>query len=243
MEKKIEKVPDHLAVIMDGNGRWAKKKGKNRVFGHTKGVIAVRKIVEESVRLKIKYLTLYAFSTENWKRPQEEISILMRLLVKSLRNEFKKFIKNKIRLNVIGNISSLPKSVQKELSYVLKKTSKNEQMTLTLALSYGGREEIEKAFKEISAKVKNNIIPVEKIDQSTINEHLYTENLPDVDLLIRTSGEKRISNFLLWKIAYAELYFSEVHWPDFDKKNLHDALLNYQKRERRFGKTSDQLHI
>ncbi len=243
MEKKIEKVPDHLAVIMDGNGRWAKKKGKNRVFGHTKGVIAVRKIVEESVRLKIKYLTLYAFSTENWKRPQEEISILMRLLVKSLRNEFEKFIKNKIRLNVIGNISSLPKSVQKELSYVLKKTSKNEQMTLTLALSYGGREEIEKAFKEISSKVKNNIIPLEKIDQSTINEHLYTENLPDVDLLIRTSGEKRISNFLLWKIAYAELYFSEVHWPDFDKKNLHDALLNYQKRERRFGKTSDQLHI
>ena len=151
MEKKIGKVPDHLAIIMDGNGRWAKKKGKNRVFGHTKGVIAVRKIVEESVRLKIKYLTLYAFSTENWKRPQEEISILMRLLVKSLRNEFKKFIKNKIRLNVIGNISSLPKSVQKELSYVLKKTSKNEQMTLTLALSYGGKEEIEKAFKEISA--------------------------------------------------------------------------------------------
>jgi undecaprenyl diphosphate synthase len=243
MEKKIVKIPRHLAVIMDGNGRWAKKKGKNRVFGHTKGVVAVREIVEESVRLKIKYLTLYAFSTENWKRPKEEISILMQLLVKSLRNEFKKFIKNKIRLNVIGNISLLPKPVQKELSHVLKETEKNKQMVLTLALSYGGREEIEKAFKEISIKVKNNIIPIEKIDQSTINDHLYAKNLPDVDLLIRTSGEKRISNFLLWQIAYAELYFSEILWPDFSKKNLHEALLSYQKRERRFGKTSDQLLI
>ncbi|MBJ25711.1 MAG: di-trans,poly-cis-decaprenylcistransferase [Flavobacteriaceae bacterium] len=241
MENKIIKVPNHLAVIMDGNGRWAKKRNKNRVFGHTKGINAVRKIVEESIRLEIKYLTLYAFSTENWNRPKEEISILMQLLMKSLKNEFKKFIKNKIKLNVIGNISLLPESVKEELSYVLKKTSKNNQLILTLALSYSGREEIENAMKKICFKVKNNIIPIEKIDQSTINEHLYTENLPDVDLLIRTSGEKRISNFLLWQIAYAELYFSEVLWPDFNEKNLHEAILNYQKRERRFGKTSDQI--
>mgnify|MGYP001174814471 FL=1 len=242
MENKILKVPHHLAVIMDGNGRWAKRRNKNRVFGHSKGINAVRKIVEESVRLKIKYLTLYAFSAENWNRPEEEISILMQLLLKSLKNEFKKFVKNKIKLNVVGNISLLPKSVKEELSYVLKETSKNKQLVLTLALSYSGREEIQNALKKICAKVKNNIIPIEKIDQSTINEHLYTENLPDVDLLIRTSGEKRISNFLLWKIAYAELYFSEVLWPDFNEKNLHEAILNYQNRERRFGKTSDQLY-
>ena len=242
MENKILKVPHHLAVIMDGNGRWAKKRNKNRVFGHSKGINAVRKIVEESIRLKIKYLTLYAFSAENWNRPEEEISILMQLLLKSLKNEFKKFVKNKIKLNVVGNISLLPKSVKEELSYVLKETSKNKQLVLTLALSYSGREEIQNALKKIFAKVKNNIIPIEKIDQSTINEHLYTENLPDVDLLIRTSGEKRISNFLLWKIAYAELYFSEVLWPDFNEKNLHEAILNYQNRERRFGKTSDQLY-
>ena len=234
--------PNHIAIIMDGNGRWAKKRNKNRVFGHSKGINAVRKIVEESVRLKIKYLTLYAFSAENWNRPEEEISILMQLLLKSLKNEFKKFVKNKIKLNVVGNISLLPKSVKEELSYVLKETSKNKQLVLTLALSYSGREEIQNALKKICAKVKNNIIPIEKIDQSTINEHLYTENLPDVDLLIRTSGEKRISNFLLWKIAYAELYFSEVLWPDFNEKNLHEAILNYQNRERRFGKTSDQLY-
>ena len=241
MGNKIIKVPNHLAVIMDGNGRWAKKRNKNRVYGHTKGIIAVRKIVEESVRLEIKYLTLYAFSTENWNRPEKEITILMQLLLKSLKNEFKKFVKNKIKLNVIGNISLLPKSVKEELSHVLKKTSENNQLVLTLALSYSGREEIQSAMKKICAKVKNNIIPIEKIDQSTINEHLYTENLPDVDLLIRTSGEKRISNFLLWQIAYAELYFSEVLWPDFNEKNLHEAILNYQKRERRFGKTSDQM--
>ena len=242
MENKILKVPHHLAVIMDGNGRWAKKRNKNRVFGHSKGINAVRKIVEESIRLKIKYLTLYAFSAENCNRPEEEISILMQLLLKSLKNEFKKFVKNKIKLNVVGNISLLPKSVKEELSYVLKETSKNKQLVLTLALSYSGREEIQNALKKICAKVKNNIIPIEKIDQSTINEHLYTENLPDVDLLIRTSGEKRISNFLLWKLAYAELYFSEVLWPDFNEKNLHEAILNYQNRERRFGKTSDQLY-
>ncbi|MFL2587357.1 MAG: isoprenyl transferase [Flavobacteriaceae bacterium TMED121] len=234
-------IPSHLAIIMDGNGRWAEQKGKKRIFGHRNGVKAVQKVVEEAVDLKIKHLTLYAFSTENWNRPSEEIGVLMKLLVNSLKNEFEKLLKNRIKLNVIGNIDKLPNIVQDELNYVIKKTKNNNQMTLTLALSYGGREEIASTFKRLAIKVKNNIISPEKIDQSIINEHLYTQNLPDVDLLIRTSGEKRISNFLLWQIAYAELYFSKVLWPDFNKRHLHKAIINYQKRERRFGKTGEQL--
>ena len=241
MREYKNEIPQHLAIIMDGNGRWAKNKGKNRLFGHTKGVKAVQEVVEECAVLKIKYLTLYAFSTENWNRPEEEIGILMKLLLSSLKSEFEKLLKNRIKLNVIGNTDQLPLSVQKELDYVIKQTENNSEMTLTLALSYGGREEIESAIKQLAVKVKNNIISPEKIDQSIINEHLYTRNLPDVDLLIRTSGEKRISNFLLWQIAYAELYFSKVLWPDFRKKHLHKAIINYQKRERRFGKTSEQL--
>ncbi len=234
-------IPQHLAIIMDGNGRWAEKKGKSRIIGHRNGVKAVQVVVEEAVHLKIKYLTLYAFSTENWSRPQEEIGVLMNLLVNSLKSEFEKLLKNRIKLNVIGNISQLPKKVRDELNYVINKTRDNREMTLTLALSYGGREELSTALRRVAIKVKNNIISPEKIDQSIINEHLYTQNLPDVDLLIRTSGEKRISNFLLWQIAYAELYFSKVLWPDFNKKDLHKAIINYQKRERRFGKTSEQL--
>tara|TARA_A200000113_G_scaffold220335_1_gene230339 strand:+ start:526 stop:1263 length:738 start_codon:yes stop_codon:yes gene_type:complete len=234
-------IPQHLAIIMDGNGRWAEKKGKSRIIGHRNGVKAVQVVVEEAVHLKIKYLTLYAFSTENWSRPQEEIGVLMNLLVNSLKSEFEKLLKNRIKLNVIGNISQLPKKVRDELNYVINKTRDNREMTLTLALSYGGREELSTALRRLAIKVKNNIISPEKIDQSIINEHLYTQNLPDVDLLIRTSGEKRISNFLLWQIAYAELYFSKVLWPDFNKKDLHKAIINYQKRERRFGKTSEQL--
>ena len=241
MREYKNEIPQHLAIIMDGNGRWAKNKGKNRLFGHTKGVKAVQEVVEECAVLKIKYLTLYAFSTENWNRPEEEIGVLMKLLLSSLKSEFEKLLKNRIKLNVIGNTDQLPLSVQKELDYVIKQTENNSEMTLTLALSYGGREEIESAIKQLAVKVKNNIISPEKIDQSIINEHLYTRDLPDVDLLIRTSGEKRISNFLLWQIAYAELYFSKVLWPDFRKKHLHKAIINYQKRERRFGKTSDQL--
>ena len=232
-------IPQHLAIIMDGNGRWAEKKGKSRIIGHRNGVKAVQVVVEEAVHLKIKYLTLYAFSTENWSRPQEEIGVLMNLLVNSLKSEFEKLLKNRIKLNVIGNISQLPKKVRDELNYVINKTRDNREMTLTLALSYGGREELSTALRRLAIKVKNNIISPEKIDQSIINEHLYTQNLPDVDLLIRTSGEKRISNFLLWQIAYAELYFSKVLWPDFNKKDLHKAIINYQKRERRFGKTSE----
>ena len=241
MREYKNEIPQHLAIIMDGNGRWAKNKGKNRLFGHTKGVKAVQEVVEECAVLKIKYLTLYAFSTENWNRPEEEIGVLMKLLLSSLKSEFEKLLKNRIKLNVIGNMDQLPMSVQKELDYVIKQTENNSEMTLTLALSYGGREEIERAIKQLAVKVKNNIISPEKIDQSIINEHLYTRDLPDVDLLIRTSGEKRISNFLLWQIAYAELYFSKVLWPDFRKKHLHKAIINYQKRERRFGKTSEQL--
>ncbi len=234
-------MPKHLAIIMDGNGRWAEKKGKNRIQGHSHGVKAVQEVVEEAVQLKIEHLTLYAFSTENWSRPQEEIGVLMKLLVSTLKSEFEKLLKNRIKLNVIGNLHQLPKIVQKELLYVVEKTQNNNEMTLTLALSYGGREELANALKQLAVKVKNNIISPEKIDQFIINEHLYTQNLPDVDLLIRTSGEKRISNFLLWQIAYAELYFTKVLWPDFTKKHLHKALTNYQKRERRFGKTSKQL--
>ena len=216
-------------------------KGEKRIFGHRNGVKAVQKVVEEAAELKIKYLTLFAFSTENWKRPREEIGVLMKLLVSSLKSEFEKLLKNRIKLNVIGNIDQLPKIVQDELNYVINKTKNNSKMTLTLALSYGGREELVTTFIKLASKVKNNIISPEKIDQSIINEHLYTHNLPDVDLLIRTSGEKRISNFLLWQIAYAELYFSKILWPDFNKKHLHKAIINYQKRERRFGKTSEQL--
>ena len=234
-------IPKHLAIIMDGNGRWAESKGKNRIHGHSHGVRAVREVVEEAVQLKVEYLTLYAFSTENWSRPKEEIGVLMKLLVNTLRSEFEKLLQNRIKLNVIGNIGQLPEIVQNELEYVMKQTQNNNEMTLTLALSYGGREELANVLKQLVIKVKNNIISAENINQSIINEHLYTQNLPDVDLLIRTSGEKRISNFMLWQIAYAELYFSKVLWPDFTKDHLHEALVSYQKRERRFGKTSKQL--
>tara|TARA_R110002051_G_scaffold159536_1_gene230864 strand:- start:8941 stop:9684 length:744 start_codon:yes stop_codon:yes gene_type:complete len=235
------KVPNHLAIIMDGNGRWAKKHGKIRVFGHENGVKTVKKTVESCAAAGISYLTLYTFSTENWNRPKFEIDTLMRLLVSSLKKELATFMENNIALNAIGNLDSLPQKARKELVEVIQKTSKNTGLTLTLALSYGAREEIKNAIQAISTKVKNNIISVENIDETIINNHLYTHNLPDVDLLIRTSGEHRISNFLLWQIAYAELYFTEVLWPDFTEQHLVEAILNYQNRERRFGKTSEQL--
>ncbi|WP_394370247.1 isoprenyl transferase [Zobellia russellii] len=235
-------MPSHLAIIMDGNGRWAKKQGKLRVFGHENGVKTVRATVENCVKLKLKYLTLYTFSTENWKRPKIEIDTLMKLLVSSLKKELKTFSENNIRLNAIGDIESLPKKANKELKEVMEKTRENTGMTLTLALSYGAREELKSAVKQISAKVKNNIISIENIDETIINNHLYTHDLPDVDLLIRTSGEHRISNFLLWQIAYAELYFVDVFWPDFSSQHLAEAIKSYQNRERRFGKTSEQLN-
>ncbi len=236
-----ESLPNHLAIIMDGNGRWAKQKGFLRIIGHENGAKSVRTTVETCTKLGIKNLTLYAFSTENWNRPKLEVDSLMKLLVKSLKRELKTFIKHEIALNAIGNLASLPHSVQKELNEVIDKTKNNSRMTLTLALSYGAREEIINATKQICQKVKNNIISIANIDESIINEHLYTHNLPDVDLVIRTSGEQRISNFLLWQIAYAEFYFTEVLWPDFTQDHLCQALLSYQNRERRFGKTSEQI--
>ena len=236
-----KKLPHHLAIIMDGNGRWAKLHGLFRNKGHEKGANAVRDVVEACAEINIPYLTLYAFSTENWSRPKLEVELLMKLLVSSLKKELKTLQKNDVKLHAIGNLEALPKKTQKELRDVIEKTSQNTKMTLTLALSYGSREEILKTIKEISLKVKNNLISPQNIDESLINSHLYTRNLPDVDLLIRTSGEQRISNFLLWQIAYAELYFTETLWPDYSKDNLFEAILNYQNRERRFGKTSEQL--
>lgn len=236
-----ERLPKHLAIIMDGNGRWAKKQGMMRVFGHENGAKSVRAVVEGSARLGIENLTLYAFSTENWNRPKSEIDTLMKLLLRFLRSEFKSIHENNIRLNTIGNLDRLPPKVYKELTEAIAKTQNNSRMTLTVALSYGSREEIISSIRDISTKVKNNIISISDIDESIINQHLYTHNLPDVDLLIRTSGEHRISNFLLWQIAYAELYFTDVLWPDFTEQHLHQAILSYQKRERRFGKTSEQI--
>ncbi len=243
LKKNIQKgrLPKHVAIIMDGNGRWAKKQGLARTFGHEKGTKSVREAVEGCANLGIENLTLYAFSTENWNRPKLEIRTLMRLLVSSLKKEIKTLQDNNIKLCTIGNLSTLPVKVHKELSEVMEKTKLNDRMTLTVALSYGSREELINTVKEISVKVKNNVISPEKIDESIINEHLYTRNLPDVDLLIITSGEQRISNFLLWQIAYAELYFTNTLWPDFNKEDLYQAIIEYQKRERRFGKTSEQI--
>ena len=236
-----QNLPKHLAIIMDGNGRWAKQKGLLRAIGHENGTKSVRITVESCAKLGIENLTLYAFSTENWNRPKLEVNTLMKLLVHSLKNELKTLQDNNIRLNSIGNLEKLPKSILKELNEVIEITKNNSRMTLTLALSYGSREELINVVKNVSDKVKNNIISVDSIDESIINQHLYTHNLPDVDLLIRTSGERRISNFMLWQICYAELYFSDVLWPDFKENDLYEAIVSYQKRERRFGKTSEQI--
>jgi len=237
----LMKLPEHLAIIMDGNGRWAKKQGLLRAIGHESGTKSVKSNIETCAKIGIKYLTLYAFSTENWNRPLLEVETLMRILIKALKKELKTLQDNNIKLNAIGNLDKLPRTAQKELLDVIDKTKNNTRMTLTLALSYGSREELINVVKSISDKVKNNIISIDSIDGSIINEHLYTQNLPDVDLLIRTSGEHRISNFLLWQIAYAELYFTDILWPDFKEQDLYEAIISYQKRERRFGKTSEQV--
>jgi undecaprenyl diphosphate synthase len=236
-----DNLPKHLAIIMDGNGRWAKQKGLLRAFGHENGTKSVRTTVEACAKIGVEYLTLYAFSTENWNRPKLEVDTLMKLLISSLKKELETLQKNNIRLNCIGNIDLLPITAKKELLAVIEKTKNNSRMTLTLALSYGSREELLNAVKIISNKVKNNIISIDTLDESIINQHLYTHNLPDVDLVIRTSGEHRISNFLLWQIAYAEFYFTDVLWPDFKEDDLYEAIISYQKRERRFGKTSEQI--
>ena len=241
--KDIDKsnMPRHVAVIMDGNGRWAKKRGLRRESGHREGRKSVRKIIECCVELGIKNLTLYAFSTENWSRPKLEVDFLMQLLFLSLKDELKTLNKNNIKFETIGNLSRLPKKIGNYLEKVKEETKENSKLTLTLALSYGSRSEIVNVVRELSDKVKNNIIYSKNIDETVINDHLYTRNLPDVDLLIRTSGEKRISNFLLWQIAYSELYFTKKLWPDFRKKDLYKAIVSYQNRERRFGKTSEQI--
>ncbi len=234
-------LPKHVAIIMDGNGRWAKNKGYLRALGHENGSQSVKDIIETCSNLGIKNLTLYTFSSENWDRPKLEIEILMKILVRTLTKDIKMLQKNNIKLRAIGNLDKLPQKVHNVVLEAIDKTKDSTNMILTLALSYGSREEIVDAVRNISDKVKNNIISIDSIDDSIINEHLYTHNLPDVDLLIRTSGEHRISNFLLWQIAYAELYFTNVLWPDFKEQDLYEAIISYQKRERRFGKTSEQV--
>jgi undecaprenyl diphosphate synthase len=233
-------IPKHVAIIMDGNGRWAKKINQKRIFGHKNGTESVRDCISGSIEIGVKNITLYVFSMENWKRPKIEINALMSLLVNSLEKELDSLMKNEIKLSTIGDLNALNKQSKEKLKEVILKTSNNKKLVLTLAISYGSRQEINNAFKLISNKVKNNIISEENIDEKIINEHLYTRNLPNVDLLIRTGGEYRISNFLLWQIAYAELYFSNVLWPDFRKNDFFNAIICYQKRERRFGKISEQ---
>ena len=235
-----DNIPKHVAVIMDGNGRWAKGKGMNRIFGHKNALTAVRETIEAAAELGTEAITLYAFSTENWNRPKIEVNALMSLLISSLNKESVTFKENDVRVNAIGNIKSLPDSAQKTLKQVIKETQNNKKIVLTLALSYGAREEIINTIKNISKKVVNNDLTIEEIDEKIINNHLYTFNLPDVDLMIRTSGEQRVSNFLLWQMAYAELYFTNILWPDFRKEHFYDAIIEYQNRERRFGKTSEQ---
>ena len=236
-----ENIPKHIAVIMDGNGRWAKGKGAKRIFGHQNAIEAVRQTTEECARIGVKYLTLYAFSTENWNRPKAEVNALMTLLVSTIRKETKTLLKNNIKLNAIGNIVELPAKCQKELQESKDLTKDNTTMTLTLALNYGARDEIINAVKSISNKVKSEEILVEDIDNNIFESELYTHDIPDPELMIRTSGEMRISNFLLWQMAYTELYITDVYWPDFRKEHLHEAIENYQGRERRFGKTSEQV--
>jgi undecaprenyl diphosphate synthase len=238
---KQKEVPLHTAIIMDGNGRWAKKQGKDRIEGHKSGVESVRNAVKASIECGVKFLTLYAFSTENWKRPKEEVDALMELLVFAIEKEIPELMKNNIRLNAIGNISSLPDKSRQSLYQSIETTKNNTQLTLTLALSYSSKWEITNACKQIAQKVKQGLLNPEDIDESTIQNHLNTANLPDPELIIRTSGEYRISNFLLWQAAYAEFYFTPVYWPEFTKEEFYKAILDFQKRERRFGKTSEQI--
>lgn len=237
----MSRLPKHIAVIMDGNGRWAKTQGKPRVFGHKNGVDAVREVTEICAEIGVQYLTLYAFSTENWSRPAAEVGALMALLVEAVRNELKTLNKNNIRLQAIGDLNKLPPASRKALMEGIEATKNNTRMTLVLALNYSSRWEIVQASRLIAEDVKLGKLDPASIDEEVFSSYLSTRDIPDPELLIRTSGEQRISNYLLWQIAYAELYFTEVFWPDFKKKNLLEAILDYQKRERRFGKTSEQL--
>ncbi len=231
------KIPAHIAIIMDGNGRWAKEKGKSRIYGHLQGVKSLKRIVTSAIELDVKYLTLFAFSKENWQRPKSEVSMLMDLFVSTIMNNQNHFLKNKIKINVIGTTTDLPKKCQNALNKMLDITKNNSGLTLTLALSYSARSEILEAINKIIKSDKKQYIT-----EMTFQKNLQTFNIPDPDLLIRTSGEKRVSNFLLWQIAFSELYFSEKKWPDFDEEELYIAIFEYQKRERRFGKTTEQIY-
>ena len=240
-ELKKNDVPRHVAVIMDGNGRWAEQHGNDRIFGHRQGVDAVRSVVEGAGEAGIEYLTLYAFSTENWDRPKEEVNALMSLLVNAIIQETDNLNEKNVKLLAIGNLTSLPLDVQARLSDAIQNTSSNTGLNLVLALSYSGRWEIVEAVKRISYRVKNGEIADNQIDESVVSDHLSTAGIPDPELLIRTSGEYRISNFLLWQVAYCEFYFTPILWPDFRKENLFEAIIDFQRRERRFGKTSEQI--
>ncbi|SHI79275.1 undecaprenyl diphosphate synthase [Geosporobacter subterraneus DSM 17957] len=232
-----EKIPKHIAIIMDGNGRWATKRSLPRTAGHKAGIEALRDVIKTCSNLRVQYLTLYAFSTENWKRPEEEVSALMNLLVYYLRNEIQELNENNVRINTIGDISKLPQAALVEIEAAQKLTRENDGLTVSIALNYGGRLEIVNAIKEICRKVKNQEIEIEEIDERLFSDHLYTRGIPDPDLVIRPSGELRISNFLLWQIAYSEFWFSKIFWPDFNGKYLVDAILDYQERDRRYGGT------
>ena len=236
-----QKVPQHIAVIMDGNGRWAKQQGENRIYGHYEGVNSVRAVVEACGEIGVKYVTLYAFSTENWNRPKEEVDALMELLVSTISAETPELNKKNVRLQAIGNLESLPPACLEELNESVEVTSKNTGLTLVLALSYSSKWELVTAVKQIAKDIEVGLLNANDITEQDIQRHLCTKNIPDPELMIRTSGEHRISNFLLWQLSYAEFYFTEKFWPDFRKNDLFEAVLNYQNRERRFGKTSEQL--
>ena len=237
----IDRLPRHIAVIMDGNGRWAKEQGKMRVFGHQHGVDAVRNVTEACAELGVEYLTLYAFSTENWNRSSFEVDALMSLLTQALKTEVKTLNDNNIRLDAVGDLTRLPKLQYNALMSAIENTKDNTRMTLTLCLSYSGRWELTETVKKIARKVKNGELNPEDINEKMVSDNLATSYMPDPELLIRTSGEIRISNFLLWQLAYSELYFTKKYWPDFSKEDLYEAIIDYQSRERRFGKTSEQL--
>lgn len=244
MKEKIDqtKLPKHIAIIMDGNGRWAKKKGAMRIFGHKNAIKAVREVTEACAELGVEHLTLYAFSTENWNRPKFEVDSLMELLVNTIGKETKTLMDNQVRLSTIGDTASLPKKCQKELQEAIDYTQKNTGLNLILALSYSGRWEIIEAVKKIAMEVKNGELHIDNIDSQLFSKYLNTNNIPDPELLIRTSGEMRISNFLLWQIAYSEIYITPILWPDFRREHLYEAIVDYQLRERRFGKTSEQVN-
>jgi undecaprenyl diphosphate synthase len=237
----LERLPTHIAIVMDGNGRWATKNGMERVVGHKEGIVSIRKVVEAAGKLGVKYMTAYTFSTENWNRPKIEVDSLMSLMVTAIRNESEDLMANNVLLVVIGDLKRLPKATYEELQACVDKTKNNTGLVLILALSYSSKWELTEAVKSISQKVKNGTLDIDQIDEETVSDHLTTKGIPNPDLLIRTGGEYRISNYLLWQLAYAELYFTDTYWPDFREENLYEAIIDYQRRERRFGKTSEQV--